>query len=152
MQRYEVRMMKGQSSLEVLVTVGIILAFTIPVLFLLLSLTSVGYEKTTLAQADASARSLADTMNFVYSQGPGAKKALLLNAPASTQEIYAANDEAVVRIKTASGTVDAVSPTFAKIAGTMRTMRDPLTGQPTGLFVVVVQTNKNGEVEFVVPH
>jgi uncharacterized protein (UPF0333 family) len=145
-------MMKGQSSLEVLVTVGIILAFTIPVLFLLLTLTSAGYEKTATAQADASARSLADTMNFVYSQGPGARKALLLNVPASTQEIFAENGEAVVRIKTASGTVDEVSPTFAKISGTMQTMLDPATDQQkTGLFVVMVQSNQNGEVEFSAP-
>jgi len=143
-------MMKGQSSLEVLVTVGIILAFTIPVVFLLLTLTSVGYEKTATAQADAAARSLADTMNFVYSQGPGAKKMLLLNVPASTQEVFAADGEAVVRIKTASGTADDVSPTFAKISGATQTTRDPATGQQkTGLFIVVVQTDSNGEVEFV---
>jgi uncharacterized protein (UPF0333 family) len=141
-------MMKGQSSLEVLVTVGIILAFTIPVLFLLLSLTSVGYEKTALAQADASARSLADTMNFVYAQGPGARKLLLLNVPASTQEVYVANGEAVVRIKTASGTADSVSPTFAKIVGAKQTTRNPVTGQKTGLFVIIVE-NQGGEVKFV---
>lgn len=145
-------MMKGQSSLEVLVTVGIILAFTIPVLFLLLSLTSAGYEKTATAQADATARSLADTMNFVYSQGPGASKALLLNVPASTVEVYAANGEAGVRITTASGTSDEVAPTFAKIAGTMQTMRNRTTGQQnTGLFVEIIRTNQQGEVEFVAP-
>jgi uncharacterized protein (UPF0333 family) len=142
-------MMKGQSSLEVLVTVGIVLAFTIPVLFLLLSLTSVGYEKTATAQADASARSLADTMNFVYSQGPGAKKSLLLNVPASTQEVYAANGEAVVRIKTASGTVDAVSPTFAAISGTRQTTRTA-TGQKTGLFIISVE-NDDGKVKLLEP-
>ncbi len=150
MQRNEVRMMKGQSSLEVLVTFGIILAFTVPVLFLLLSLTSVGYEKTATAQADASARSLADTMNFVYSQGPGAKKALLLNVPASTLEVYAAGGEAVVSIKSASGTQDLVSPTFAKIAGGRQTTRDPIKGQAAGLFVVLVE-NDGGEVKLSVP-
>lgn len=147
MQRLEVRMMKGQTSLEVLVTVGIILAFTIPVLFLLLSLTSVGYEKTATAQADASARSLADTMNFVYSQGPGARKVLLLNVPASTQDVYAADGEAVVRIKTSAGTVDAVSPTFANIAGTYQTTRT-VAGQKTGLFIIIVE-NQDGKVKFV---
>jgi uncharacterized protein (UPF0333 family) len=152
-------MMKGQSSLEVLVTVGIILAFTIPVVFLLLSLTSVGYEKTATAQADASARSLADTMNFVYAQGPGAKKVMLMNVPASTQEVFAENGEVVIRIKIAGGgTIDEVSPTFAKIADTRQTTRDFPTGQlgapgaqPTGLFMVIVSANNNGEVEFSAP-
>lgn len=143
-------MMKGQSSLEVLVTFGIILAFTIPVLFLLLSLTSVGYEKTAAAQADASARSLADTMNFIYSQGPGARKSLLLNVPPSTQEVYAANGEAVVRIKGSAGLQDLPSPTFAKISGGKQTTRSPATGQRTGLFIVVVE-NQGGEVKLSVP-
>jgi hypothetical protein len=143
-------MMKGQSSLEVLVTFGIILAFTIPVLFLLLSLTSVGYEKTAVAQADASARSLADTMNFVYSQGPGARKSLLLNVPPATQEVYAANGEAVVQIKGPSGLQELSSPTFAKIYAAKQSTRSPATGQRTGLFVVIVE-NQGGEVKLSVP-
>lgn len=143
-------MRRGQSSLELFITLGIVLAFTVPVLFLLLSITSVGYEKTSIAQAEASARSLSDTMNFVYAQGPGAKKLMLLNVPASTEEIYAngtlnePGGEAVVRLKTASGRFDAVSPTFAKISGGAQTA-----GQKTGLFVLCVK-NTNGAVELSV--
>ena len=129
--------MKGQTSLELLITIGIVLAFTIPVLFLLLSFTSVGYEDTTKAQADAAARTLADAMNSVYSQGAGAKKTILLNVPASTEEVYASGGEAVVRIRTSGGTFDAVSPTFAKIKGDSQTI-----GTKSGLFVVVVQAEE----------
>jgi len=136
--------MKGQSSMELLITLGIVLAFTIPVILLLLSVTSVGYENTAMAQAEASSRSLADNMNFVYAQGPGAKRLILLNLPASTEEIYAANGEIVVRIKTSTGTSDAVSPTFAKIKRS-----DPITKK--GLFTLVVQTNDDGEVELLEP-
>jgi uncharacterized protein (UPF0333 family) len=133
--------MKGQSSLELLVTVGIVIAFTIPVLFLLLSATSIGYEDTAKAQADASSRTLADTMNSVYSQGPGAKRLILLNVPSATQEVYAKDGEAIIRIQTQGGTFEAASPTIAEISGDSQTI-----GKKTGLFVVLVETNKAGKV------
>ncbi|MBN1169823.1 hypothetical protein JXA56_02270 [Candidatus Micrarchaeota archaeon] len=136
--------MKGQSSLELLVTVGIVIAFTVPVLFLLLSATSMGYDDTAKAQADASSRSLSDTMNSVYSQGPGAKKVVLLNVPASTQEIYAADGEVVVTIKTGAGEFNAASPTIARISGGSQTL-----GGKTGLFTLTVQTNDQGKVELI---
>ena len=50
-------MSKAQASIELMVTLGVVLAFTIPVIFLLFSITSVGYENAAVAQADASARS-----------------------------------------------------------------------------------------------
>lgn len=137
--------MKGQSSFELMVTVGVILAFTIPVLFLLLSMTSVGYEDTAKAQADASARTLADTMNSVYAQGDGAQRALLLNVPASTESITASGNEVVVKINTAAGTFDAPAPTIAKIRYNTQAL-----GKKSGLFRVIVR-NVNGEVELVEP-
>jgi len=137
--------MKGQTSLELLITIGIVLAFTIPVLFLLLSFTSIGYEDTTKAQADAAARTLADAMNSVYSQGDGAKKTILLNVPASTEEVYASDGEVVVRIRTSGGPFEAVSPTFAEIRS------DGRLGMKSGLFVVVVE-NVDGKVELSDPN
>lgn len=133
--------MKGQSSLELLVTVGIVIAFTIPVLFLLLSSTSIGYEDTAKAQADASARTLSDTMNSVYAQGDGAQRTILLNVPSSTQEIYASGGEAVIAIETQGGRFEAASPTIAEIRGTSTTL-----GRKTGLVLVTVE-NIGGEVE-----
>lgn len=137
--------MKGQTSLELLVTVGIVLAFTIPVLFLMLSVTSVGYEDTTKAQADASAMALSDTMNSVYAQGNGAQHTVLLNLPVTTQQITATNNEVVVTIKTTAGNYDAASPTIAQMpAG------GSLIKGKSGLFLVIVK-NANNKVELVVP-
>jgi uncharacterized protein (UPF0333 family) len=137
--------MKGQSSLELMVTVAIVLAFTVPVLFLLLSITSVGYEDTSKAQADASARTLADAMNMVYAQGSGAQRGIMLNVPASTEEVsvQAAQPdgkagEVVVRIRTSAGIFEAVAPTIASVKDTKI--------QKSGLFLVVVKNNK-GKVE-----
>ena len=130
--------------MELLVTVGIVLAFTIPVLFLLLSVTSVGQENTAKAQAEATARSLADTMNLVYAQGSGAKKVILINVPSSTESISAANGEVVIRIKTAGGIYEAAYPTFAKISSKVQNQIK----QRTGLFEIVVE-NENNEVKLV---
>ncbi len=139
--------MKGQSSLELLVTLGIVVAFTIPVLFLLLSVTSIGYEDTAKAQADASARTLADTLNSVYAQGPGAQREILLNVPASTQYIYATGGEAVIGIRTAGGDFEAVSPTIANISG------NQTIGRKTGLFTLLIKAdNSTGQVELIDPN
>jgi len=132
--------MKGQASIELLITLGIILAFTLPVLFLLFTITQVGYEDTAMAQADAAARSLSDTANFVYAQGEGAKRVILLNTPPATESITIGNGEVVIRIKTSEGYYDGVSPTFAKIQGGTQDF------EGTGLFIIKV-VNVDGEVD-----
>lgn len=138
--------MKGQSSLELMITLGIVVAFTIPVLFLLLSVTSIGYEDTAKAQADASARTLSDTLNSVYAQGPGAQKEILLNVPASTQSIYTTGGEAVVILRTSGGDFEASSPTIAEING------NQTIGKKSGLFTLIVRTNPQGKVELIDPN
>lgn len=137
--------MRGQTSLELMVTVGIVIAFTIPVLFLLLSVTSIGYEDTAKAQAEAASRTLADTMNSVYSQGDGAQRTILLNVPASTERIYATEEgEVIVQIKTAAGSFEAVHPTIAAVGSPSDL------GEKAGLFLVDIK-NDDGEVELSVP-
>ncbi|MDD5171808.1 MAG: hypothetical protein PHF60_02115 [Candidatus ainarchaeum sp.] len=137
--------MKGQASLELFVTLGVVIAFTIPVILLLLSVTSIGYEDTAKAQADASARSLADNINLVYAQGPGAQRELLLNVPPSTESVRVTNGEVVVSIKTSGGTFDAAAPTIATVAN------KDIPGK-TGLFKLIVKTKSNGEVELIDPN
>ncbi|HSB47453.1 MAG TPA: hypothetical protein VLD37_05545 [Candidatus Bilamarchaeum sp.] len=143
--------MKGQTSLELLVTLGVVIAFTVPVIFLLLSVTSVGYEDTSKAQADAASRTLADTMNAVYAQGDGAQRELLLNVPPSTQEVKVVRvgsgtdtaSEAIVTIKTSGGDFQAASPSIAKIRGFSQEVE-----KKAGLFTLCVK-NENGEVQLV---
>ncbi len=137
-------MAKGQSSLELLVTVGVVIAFTIPVLFLLLSVSSIGYEDTAKAQADATARTLADTMNTVYAQGPDAQREVLLNVPASTESLYAADGEVVIRIRTSTGSFETSSPTIAKIGAGSRIIEGK-----SGLFKLVVRSIRgaDGKIE-----
>jgi uncharacterized protein (UPF0333 family) len=136
--------MKGQSSLELLVTIGVILAFTVPVLFLLLSVSSTSYEETAKSQSDASARTIADAMNVVYSQGDGAQREVLINVPSTTQWISASNGEVVIRVRTAAGDFDAAAPTVAQI-----TPMQPIE-KKNGLLTLIVR-NSNGKVELIDP-
>ena len=138
------RTSKGQSSFELLITLGVFVAFTLPVLFLLLSVTSVGYEDTSKAQADASARSLADAVNFVYSQGANSSKLVLLYVPTNTQALTLANNEVVVTVKLASGDFEGAAPIYAKVSPTSKDIQGR-----SGLFSVNVKTDADGEVELV---
>lgn len=139
--------MRGQSSLELLVTLGVVIAFTVPVLFLLLSVTSIGYEDTAKAQADAASRSLSDTMNSVYAQGNGAQRELLLNVPPSTERVRVVETsqgtEAIVTIRTSGGEFDSSSPSIARIKGFSQELT-----KKAGLFTLCVR-NDNGEVELI---
>ena len=105
---------KGQASTEMLITLGIILAFTIPVILLFFSMTQVGQEETAIAQAQASARSVADTINKMYAMGPGTKKVVYVNLPPTTKSIEIVDNEVIVKLTTSGGEYDAVSTTFAE--------------------------------------
>jgi uncharacterized protein (UPF0333 family) len=137
--------MKGQASLELFVTLGVVIAFTIPVILLLLSVTSIGYEDTAKAQADASARTLADNINSVYAQGPGSQRTILLNVPPSTESVRVIDGEVVVSIKTSGGTFDAAAPTIASV------VNKNIPGK-TGLFKLIVRARSDGKVELVDPN
>ncbi|HIE56105.1 MAG TPA: hypothetical protein EYP90_13170, partial [Chromatiaceae bacterium] len=128
--------MKGQASIELLVTLGIVLAFTIPMLFLLLTVTSVGYENTSLAQAEASARSLSDSVNLVYGQGIGAKRVVLLNLPSNTNSIEIGENEVTITLTTSSGVFEASAPVFANVRSTTIT-RD--SGPMAGLIALQLE-------------
>ncbi|MGV8176746.1 MAG: hypothetical protein ACP5NX_03035 [Candidatus Bilamarchaeaceae archaeon] len=116
---------KGQASIELLTTFGIVLAFTVPVLFLVLTATQFGFEKQTLNEADASARTLAMGINDVYSQGLGARKEVMINLPRNTESVslvrntegnkVSARDSyaVAVTIKYSSGETAFEYPTFA---------------------------------------
>ncbi len=142
---------KGQASLELMITLGIVLAFSVPVLFLLLSVTSFGYENTSNAQAEASSRLLAEAMNLVYAQGEGAKRVVLLNVPSTTEQVYAANGEVVVVTKSPQGASHSSAwPTIAKLPPTQGgTPSTPLTRK--GLYPLVV-FNNHGVVELIDPN
>ena len=128
---------KAQISIEMLVTLGMILSFTIPITLLFFSISQQGYQASTLAQADAASKTLADNINDVFSQGIGAKKSILLDFPLNMQYLTIANNEVIIRLKTSNGDYDSVAPIFAnaKMVSTLK--------NKGGLVTLVIQNNQN---------
>lgn len=90
--------MRGQASIELLIAVGIFLVLTIPVVFLMLSYSSVKVESMEEMQARAIARKLGENMNEVYATCP-AKKTIVIKIPNNVEYIRIDQNEAVVKIK-----------------------------------------------------
>ncbi|MEM2947980.1 MAG: hypothetical protein QXY05_00280 [Candidatus Anstonellales archaeon] len=90
--------MKGQASIELLITVGIFLVLTIPVVFLMLSYSSVKLENMEEMQARAIARKLGESVNEVFATCP-AKKTLVIKIPNNVEHIEINKNEAVVKIR-----------------------------------------------------
>jgi hypothetical protein len=135
--------MKAQASVETLTTLGMVIAFTAPVLFLLLSASQYGAEGTAIYQAQSSSRIIADTINDVFVQGEGATKKILVNLPGNTETIEVSVKEVVITLNVQSGPYHAVSPVFAEIS--------PLTvnqqiGEVRGMIPITVK-NIDGKIE-----
>lgn len=140
-------LLKAQISLEMLMTLGIVLAFTVPVVALLFSLSQAGLEKTATVQAEAGARTLADAVNEVSLEGTYAKRTVFLNLPAGTRNVSVRNSEVSVAIETSSGAYDAVSPLL-----TPRTYTSSVQGglqdalEVRGVVALVVEADGNDNV------
>ncbi|MEK6982377.1 MAG: hypothetical protein AABX38_05585 [Candidatus Micrarchaeota archaeon] len=130
---------KGQSSLELLITLGVVLAFSLPVVFLLLTVSQFGFEDTSKFQADATAIKIADTINEVYAKQSYAKTTLLVNLPANTKEIKINGQEVIVEINSASGVYQAAAPIFADA-------RDVTIEGKRGPVVFLINIDSSGKV------
>ncbi|MBI2079526.1 hypothetical protein HYT84_02080 [Candidatus Micrarchaeota archaeon] len=142
---------KGQSSVEMLVTVGAVIAFTIPVILLLLSLTQYGQESAAIYQAQATSKIIAESINEVYIQGPGAEKNILVTFPSNSiglsikgpvEQDKQLGSEVIITMKSSTGSYDAVTPTFARVELL------PLLS-PNGLVSLKLLTKADGEVQVI---
>lgn len=131
--------MRGQISLELLVTFGILVAFTVPILILMLTVSSHGYENSARLQANAVSKTLADSINELYTQGPGTKRSLSLAFPTNSDAVRIADNEVTVILKTSTGNYEAVSPLFARV-------RTQLITNKIGLTNVNLEVDGTGEV------
>ncbi len=107
--------MRGQISLELLVTFGILLAFTVPIIILMLTVSQYGYEDAARAQANAVSKTIADSINEVYTQGPYAQRVLSVALPSNTESLRIADNEVTLTLRTSTGVYEASSPFFAKV-------------------------------------
>lgn len=111
--------LKAQAATEVLVLAGFALVFIIPLAFLFLSATNSEMGKTSLLQAKASARSIADNAGEVYLQGAGARKYIVVNYPQGVMGASAGNGVVALTFYDGGRQQDIVASTFANITGNL---------------------------------
>jgi hypothetical protein len=116
---------RGQAALENLIMVGFALAFILPLAFLFLSSSGSQGAKTSIDQAQVTARTIADTAGDLYLQGPGAKKTILVNYPDGVINASVSNGAVVLSIFVDERRLDIVSTTFAKVNGDLSGKRNP---------------------------
>jgi hypothetical protein len=130
--------MRGQSAFETLVTVGVMLAFTLPIVLLMLSASNLRLEDTSLLHGQATVQQISDTINEVYLQGPGAKRTMLIEMPATSKSLNISNRQVVMSL-TSNGGEHEISHSLLTDAG-------PYYISTTGLTKIEITVNATGGV------
>lgn len=133
---------KGQASIEMFTTVGIMIAFIVPLAVLLLTFSSQGFEEVSKSQADITVKKIAHSMNTVYLEGDGATKTILVNLPSNSDSLnitgFADGGEVRVNLTGSFGSSEATYPFIANLKEDFHTPKK-------GLFWLKI-TNMNHEV------
>ena len=108
---------RGQATTEMLVLVGFALVFIIPIAFLFLSASNNEISKTSVMQAKATARTIADSAGEVYLQGPGARKYIVVNYPHGIIGASVGNGVVALTMDSNGYRQDIVATTFANMTG-----------------------------------
>ncbi|MFA5929354.1 MAG: hypothetical protein WC861_00565 [Candidatus Micrarchaeia archaeon] len=111
--------LRGQATTEMLVLVGFALVFIIPIAFLFLSASGNELSKTSVMQAKATARAIADNAGEIYLQGPGARKYVVVNYPQGVMGASAGNGAVVLTLDSNGYRQDIVATTFANMTGNL---------------------------------
>lgn len=137
---------KGQSAMETMVTIGMILVFVIPILLLLLVGSQARFESLSQVQGSSVVRIIADSINEVYVEGPTASKVAVVNFPTNTQSILIRENEVVLTLETTSGPTDISTSFFGDINETELYLETPSGKAPVGLYPLKFYTNEYGKV------
>ncbi|MDD5022812.1 MAG: hypothetical protein PHU63_01460, partial [Candidatus ainarchaeum sp.] len=74
---------KGQASIEMFTTVGIFMAFLLPMILLLFTVSNQNFEEVSKSQADVVAKKIAHSINTVYLGGEDSTKTVLIYLPSN---------------------------------------------------------------------
>ena len=130
---------KGQASVEMLITVGVVLAFVVPLILFILSISNYNYENVSKYQADVSAEAIAHIINHVFIEGEGSQRSILVNLPSNTKSLEINQNEVIITLETSAGIYQASYPLLTDILSEIKI------DDRAGLFWLKI-TN-NGEFE-----
>ena len=113
-------MKKGQASTEALISIGFLIVFLVPMVLFLFVAAQTKYSELAQLQAESSVNLLADTINEVYLEGPGARKQIVVSVPAHTQYLEVRDSGLVILSLSGYGGQNETisSPFFAPFHGT----------------------------------
>jgi|GEM_PF-4497180 len=102
--------LKAQASMEMLITVGMMLAFVVPISLLLLTTSGQNFEEVSKHQAQVTVQKIAHAVNTVYLEGEGSSKNVLLNIPSNTKSLEIRSSEVLLILGTAQGEYEVTYP------------------------------------------
>lgn len=107
--------MKAQVAFESFVTIAVLIAFTVPIILLILFFSSFKLEDLSLFHGKSTLQYLSDNINKIYLEGNGAKRTLLIDLPSNTQELIFSNNKITLILSTSNGVYEVSEPVFANI-------------------------------------
>jgi hypothetical protein len=132
---------KGQAATEMLVTIGMVLLFVIPLLLILLVVAQLRFESLSEVQGNSAIRIMADSINEVYIEGPGATKVAVVNLPTNTKNLTITENEIIITLETRSGENQLVVPFFGDVASdSIRVIKTEGGRAPVGLYPIMFTT------------
>jgi hypothetical protein len=136
---------KGQAATEMLVTIGMVLIFIIPILLLLLVVAQLRFETLSEVQGSSAIRIMADSVNEIYLEGPGATKVVVVNLPTNTKNLSITENEVIITLETRSGENQLVVPFFGNVtSGSIREIKTDVNGRaPVGLYPIRFTTESD---------
>ena len=107
--------MKGQSSIEYIILIGLLLAAVIPLLFYATTKSS---NEIRLNQADQSVQTIAKAADNVYTAGPGNREYIQVTLPTGTQNFTVSGRDILMTLSIYGGNSNvharAIAPIFNK--------------------------------------
>jgi hypothetical protein len=95
--------MKGQSAFEMLVSVATLLAFSLPIVLLALSMSHLGLEDLSLFHSRSTVQMVSDSINEVHLQGGDAKRTILIDLPSNALNLTVSGNMVTIYLSTGSG-------------------------------------------------
>ncbi|MEM4272427.1 MAG: hypothetical protein QXH30_02460, partial [Candidatus Bilamarchaeaceae archaeon] len=139
----------GQAATEMLVTIGMVLLFIVPILLLLLVVAQLRFESLSEVQGASAIGVISDSINEVCIEGPAATKVVVVNLPTNTKNLTITKNEVILTLETRSGQNELVAPFFGEVAGEME-IKTSSGAAPVGLYPLRF-SNKEGKVLIQTP-
>ena len=129
-----------------LVTIGVILIFVIPILLLLLVGAQARFESLSHVQASSVIRIISDSINEVHIEGPQASKVVIVNIPTNTRYLNITENEVVMTLETRNGPTDIAASFFGELNESSVGLVTVGGKAPVGLYPMKFYADDDGKV------